>query len=142
MAQAKIAIEANILGPSLGKLHHMGMFEIERYGSGILKLRRRATALLLAIVFFVPAAIPSFAQNTEKVADDRYYEPLPQETGAAGLKLMLRRAEGDGGVMEGAGGADEGNRGRLYLESRGKSVLAVMNAMKRAAGGPNKKVTK
>src|SRR6267378_2890112 len=137
MAQAKIAIEANILGPSLGKLHHMGMFEIERYGCGILKLRRRATALLLAIVFFVPAAIPSFAQNTEKVADDRYYEPLPQETGAAGLKLMLRRLQTTGRLMQVTAHPDDEDGGMLTLESRGKGVSTVLMSLTRGEGGQN-----
>jgi len=138
MAQAKIAIEANILGPSLGKLHHMGMFEIERYGSGIWKLRRCATALLLAIVFFVPAAIPSFAQNTEKVADDRYYEPLPQETGAAGLKLMLRRLQTTGRLMQVTAHPDDEDGGMLTLESRGKGVSTVLMSLTRGEGGQNK----
>src|SRR5712692_4702963 len=74
----------------------MGMSEVGRYGSGVLRFGKRATAALLTfllVFLLVTLTVPcSSAQTTAKTGVDHYYEPLPQETGAAGLPLM--RGEG------------------------------------------------
>ena len=78
---------------------------LKKFGPGFGR-HRRATAMLLVL----PAALnpmPAAAQTAEKAAVehhvdnhvDHYYEPLPQETGAAGLKLMLRKLNTTGRLM-------------------------------------------
>src|ERR1700687_6253772 len=78
----------------LRKIHQMVMSAMLKKLSGFAR-NRRATAMLLVL----PAALtamPAAAQKAEKSAVDHYYEPLPQETGTAGLKLILRRLQTKG----------------------------------------------
>ena len=88
------------------KLHHMGMFadfEQNRWGCSAWGLGARlATALVLAALLSAPNRCRRLLAHrpATKAAVDHYYEPLPQETGAAGLKLMLRRLQTTGRLMQ------------------------------------------
>ena len=68
---------------------------------------------------------------------DHYYEPLPQETGAAGLKLMLRRLQTTGRLMQVDAHPDDEDGGMLTLEARGKGVSTLLMTLTRGEGGQN-----
>jgi LmbE family N-acetylglucosaminyl deacetylase len=118
----------------VGEIHLMGMF-------GILKKFRLVTAMLL-VLLAASTAIFAAAQTVEKTAVsqgvDHYYEPLPQETGAAGLKLMLRRLRTTARLMQVTAHPDDEDGGMLTLESRGKGVPTLLMTLTRGEGGQNK----
>jgi LmbE family N-acetylglucosaminyl deacetylase len=102
---------------------------------------RLATAMLL-VALALSAAMSAAAQTPEKIAAphnvDHYYEPLPQETGAAGLKLMLRRLQTTARLMQVDAHPDDEDGGMLTLEARGKGVSTVLMTLTRGEGGQNK----
>ena len=116
----------------------MGMSEVGLYRSEILKSAKRATAALLIFLLVAPATTFSSAQTTDKTSDNSYYEPLPQETGAAGLKLMLRRLQTTGRLMQVTAHPDDEDGGMLTLESRGKGISTLLMTLTRGEGGQNK----
>ncbi len=95
-----------------------------------------ATAMLLVLLAASGATFTT-AETTEKTAADRYYEPLPQETGAAGLKLMLRRLRTTGRLMQVDAHPDDEDGGMLTLEARGKGVSTLLMTLTRGEGGQN-----
>ena len=116
----------------------MGMSEIGRFGSGVLRSGKRAIGALLVSLLVAVAALFSAAQTTDKTDVDHYYEPLPQETGAAGLKLMLRRLQTTGRLMQVTAHPDDEDGGMLTLEARGKGVSTLLMTLTRGEGGQNK----
>jgi LmbE family N-acetylglucosaminyl deacetylase len=100
-----------------------------------------ATALLLVSPAVSPA-IPAAAEPAEKAAADHsadhYYDPLPQETGAAGLMLMLRRLQTTARLMQVDAHPDDEDGGMLTLEARGKGVSTLLMTLNRGEGGQNK----
>jgi LmbE family N-acetylglucosaminyl deacetylase len=127
---------------SLEKVHQMVMFRmVKKFGSVRNWL---ATAILVALL---PAATALFvaAETAEKTTRDHngdhgadhYYEPLPQETGAAGLKLMLRRLQTTGRLMQVDAHPDDEDGGMLTLEARGKGVSTLLMTLNRGEGGQN-----
>lgn len=97
---------------------------------------RIATAMLL-VLLAASGAIFATAETVEKSAADHYYEPLPQETGAAGLKLMLRRLQTTGRLMQVDAHPDDEDGGMLTLEARGKGVSTLLMTLTRGEGGQN-----
>jgi LmbE family N-acetylglucosaminyl deacetylase len=95
--------------------------------------RTVAAALLLA-----SAVLPAAAQTTDKAAPDNFYEALPQDTGAAGLKLMLRRLQTTGRLLQVDAHPDDEDGGMLTLESRGKGATVTLLTLTRGEGGQNK----
>jgi LmbE family N-acetylglucosaminyl deacetylase len=65
-------------------------------------------------------------------------DPLPQDTGAAGLKQMLRRLQTTARMMQTTAHPDDEDGGMLTLESRGKGVSTVLLTLNRGEGGQNK----
>jgi LmbE family N-acetylglucosaminyl deacetylase len=116
---------------------------LKKFGSGFVRTRR-ATAML-PVLLAASTAIPAAAQTTEKAAVDHhvdnhvdhYYEPLPQETGAAGLKLMLRRLQTTGRLMQVDAHPDDEDGGMLTLEARGRGVSTLLMTLTRGEGGQN-----
>jgi len=120
----------------------MVMFEMKKFGlvcSGV------ATALLV-VVLAASTVMSAAAQHVETTPGDpkvdhnvdHYYEPLPQETGAAGLKLMLRRLQTTARLMQVTAHPDDEDGGMLTLESRGKGVSTLLMTLTRGEGGQNK----
>jgi LmbE family N-acetylglucosaminyl deacetylase len=95
-----------------------------------------ATAVLLALLA-ASVAIFTAAETVEKTAVDHYYEALPQETGAAGLKLMLRRLQTTGRLMQVDAHPDDEDGGMLTLEARGNGVSTLLMTLTRGEGGQN-----
>src|ERR1017187_6048404 len=126
---------------SLGKIHQMVMFAMRKKSEFGWVCGRLATAMLL-FALAASAAISAAAQTREKTeADhkiDHYYEPLPQETGAAGLKLMLRRLQTTARLMQVDAHPDDEDGGMLTLEARGKGVSTLLMTLNRGEGGQNK----
>ena len=98
-----------------------------------------ATFMLLTIA--AAAAFSAVAQPVETTPAghhvEHYYEPLPQETGAAGLKLMLRRLQTTGRLMQVDAHPDDEDGGMLTLEARGKGVSTLLMTLTRGEGGQN-----
>jgi LmbE family N-acetylglucosaminyl deacetylase len=116
----------------------MGMSEIVQCKSGVLRFGKRVAAALLVLLMMMPTNIFLSAQTSDKTVVDHYYEPLPQETGAAGLKLMLRRLQTTGRLMQVTAHPDDEDGGMLTLESRGKGVSTLLMTLTRGEGGQNK----
>ena len=123
----------------------MGMFVIlKEFGRGLLSIRV-APAMVL-VVFAASVAIFAAAQAEKTAADhpsgnqvvDHFYDPLPQETGANGLKLMLRRLQTTGRLMQTTAHPDDEDGGMLTLEARGKGVSTLLMTLNRGEGGQNK----
>jgi LmbE family N-acetylglucosaminyl deacetylase len=83
----------------------------------------------------------SSAQITPKqvnLKDLLYVDPLPQDTGAAGLKEMLLRLRTTARMMQTTAHPDDEDGGMLTLESRGKGVTTLLLTLNRGEGGQNK----
>jgi LmbE family N-acetylglucosaminyl deacetylase len=109
---------------------------LKKFGSGFVR-NRRATAMLL-VPLAASTAIFAAAPTVEKPAAHNFYEPLAQETGAAGLKLMLRRLQTTARLMQVTAHPDDEDGGMLTLESRGKGVSTLLMTLNRGEGGQNK----
>ncbi len=116
---------------------------LKKFGSGFVR-NRRASVLLLVLPAAL-TAIPTAAQTAEKAAVDHhvdqhvdhFYDPLPQDTGAAGLKLMLRKLNTTGRLMQVDAHPDDEDGGMLTLEARGKGVSTLLMTLTRGEGGQN-----
>jgi len=113
---------------------------LKKFGRELVR-NRRATAMLL-VLLAASSAIFAAAETAEKTAvdhnTDHYYEPLPQETGVAGLKLMLRRLQTTARLMQVTAHPDDEDGGMLTLETRGKGVSTLLMTLTRGEGGQNK----
>jgi len=115
----------------------MGMFAIlKKLGLGW--VRDVATAILLVLLAASAATLAAAQKNAADQKVDHYYEPLPQETGAAGLKLTLRRLQTTARLMQTVAHPDDEDGGMLTLEARGKGVSTVLMTLTRGEGGQNK----
>jgi len=65
-------------------------------------------------------------------------EPLPQDTGAAGLKQMLLRLHTTARLLQTTAHPDDEDGGMLTLESRGEGVTVTLLTLNRGEGGQNK----
>ena len=123
----------------------MVMFAIlKKFGLPLVCNRFASAALLVLLA--ASTAIFAAAQTAEKTVAahgidekkaDHYYEPLPQETGANGLKLMLRRLQTTGRLMQVDAHPDDEDGGMLTLEARGKGVSTLLMTLTRGEGGQN-----
>ncbi len=65
-------------------------------------------------------------------------DPLPPDTGAAGLKQMLVRLQTTARLMQTTAHPDDEDGGMLTLESRGHGVTTLLMTLTRGEGGQNK----
>ena len=130
--------------PSSCKFHQMGMLPILTtlkrgfLRGGRIQYSRFATALLLVVLLAASRAIPAAEQSSAKPPVDHYYEPLPQDTGTAGLALMLRKLQTTGRLMQTTAHPDDEDGGMLTLQARGKGVQTLLMTLTRGEGGQNK----
>jgi LmbE family N-acetylglucosaminyl deacetylase len=119
----------------------MVMFAMLKKFGPALVCDRIASRTLLLVLLAISATKPAATQTTEKTtpdhAVDHYYEPLPQETGTSGLKLMLRRLQTTARLMQVDAHPDDEDGGMLTLEARGKGVSTLLMTLTRGEGGQN-----
>jgi LmbE family N-acetylglucosaminyl deacetylase len=127
----------------------MGMFAtLKKVGQALVRNGYRtvlpmavlaASVTVSAVAQTVKTAQADHGINPDKQNKaDHYYEPLPQETGAAGLKLMLRRLQTTARLMQVDAHPDDEDGGMLTLEARGKGVSTLLMTLNRGEGGQNK----
>jgi LmbE family N-acetylglucosaminyl deacetylase len=99
---------------------------------------RRFALFPFALHFFFLAAL--ILSATAQTAPDRAstFDPLPQDTGSAGLQLMLRRLSTTARLMHTTAHPDDEDGGMLTLESRGKGDTVLLLTLNRGEGGQNK----
>jgi LmbE family N-acetylglucosaminyl deacetylase len=68
----------------------------------------------------------------------RASDPLPQDSGSAGLQLMLRRLSTTARLMHTTAHPDDEDGSMITLESRGKGDLVLLLTLNRGEGGQNK----
>jgi len=97
----------------------------------------KARSLLIStlILFFTLSAI---AQSPSEAKAASYLDPLPQDTGSAGLKQELRKLQTTGRLVMVTAHPDDEDGGLLTLESRGKGVQTLLLTLTRGEGGQNK----
>src|SRR5579884_635771 len=102
-------------------------------------LKRVLFVLLLLSACFAqtPNASPNIAQASPAPAQS-FLDPLPQDTGEAGLKQELRRLQNTGRLMMVVAHPDDEDGGLLTMESRGKGVQTLLMTLTRGEGGQNK----
>jgi LmbE family N-acetylglucosaminyl deacetylase len=107
---------------------------------------RKAVFKTAAVVLLVLACC--FAQESQRTAQQTppsaasenvqpCLDPLPQDTGTAGLKQELRRLQNSGRLMMVTAHPDDEDGGLLTLEARGKGVHALLMTLTRGEGGQN-----
>ena len=89
----------------------------------------------LAVVFCILLAA-SFGLSQSKLTSP--VDPLPQDTGTAGLKQMLLRLHTTARLMQTTAHPDDEDGGMLTLESRGEGVTVTLMTLNRGEGGQNK----
>src|SRR5438105_6845633 len=90
----------------------------------------------LAGFLLVLAMVPALAQTAaDKVSPS---DPLPQDSGAAGLKDMLHRLHTTARLLQTTAHPDDEDGGMLTLESRGHGVTETLLTLNRGEGGQNK----
>ena len=92
----------------------------------------RFLAVLLWAVLLVSAPAQDAGEKASPV------DPLPQDSGTAGLKDMLQRLHTTARLLHTTAHPDDEDGGLLTLESRGEGVTATLLTMNRGEGGQNK----
>jgi len=90
--------------------------------------------ILLLTVAWVAQLTPKPVGSTEP----RFVDPLPQDTGAAGLQETLLRLGTTARLMQTVAHPDDEDGGMLTLESRGKGATVLLLTLNRGEGGQNK----
>ena len=99
------------------------------------RLLFNAVSLVLLVIAF-NAVEPTLAQAPANPASP--VDPLPPDTGAAGLKQMLLRLQTTARLMQTTAHPDDEDGGMLTLESRGKGDTTLLMTLTRGEGGQNK----
>jgi len=111
-----------------------------RATTSMVRRRGRALAIIAAISLLTAmsfAQAPASASNSGTPAPG-YLDPLPQDSGSAGLTQALRRLQTTGRLMQVVAHPDDEDGGMLTLESRGKGVQTLLMTLTRGEGGQNK----
>ncbi|HSY98187.1 MAG TPA: PIG-L family deacetylase [Terriglobales bacterium] len=110
---------------------------------GVLHQRIRPGSLqlllaLLPILLVTVAAVWQTAAKPASAKEPQFVNPLPQDTGAAGLQEMLLRLRTTARLMQTVAHPDDEDGGMLTLESRGKGATVLLLTLNRGEGGQNK----
>ena len=109
------------------KLNHSGR---EALRDRVYRWRRVFAVLALL------AVIPALSETTGDKPGP--LDPLPQDSGVAGLRQMVLRLNTTARLMHTTAHPDDEDGGMLTLESRGKGVDALLLTLNRGEGGQNK----
>src|SRR5690349_3887499 len=101
-----------------------------------LKTSLTVVAVLFAAIAFAQA--PAVSPATPTAYSLGFLDPLPQDTGSAGLKLELRKLQTTGRLMMVVAHPDDEDGGLLTREARGKGVQTLLMTLTRGEGGQNK----
>jgi LmbE family N-acetylglucosaminyl deacetylase len=93
---------------------------------------------LLPILLVTVAAVWQTAARPGSPKDPQFVNPLPQDTGAAGLQEMLLRLRTTARLMQTVAHPDDEDGGMLTLESRGKGATVLLLTLNHGEGGQNK----
>ena len=93
---------------------------------------RGGRTLLVAALLLAP----TFAQKVGEEASP--VDPLPQDSGTAGLAQTLRRLQTTARLLQIDAHPDDEDGGMLTLESRGKGATVTLLTLNRGEGGQNK----
>ena len=105
---------------------------ISFYLNRVLAHRRQIGLAFVCALLLLPAP-------AQKVADAaRPLDPLPQDTGPAALKQMLRKLQTTARLMQVVAHPDDEDGGMLTLEARGKGATVTLMTLTRGEGGQNK----
>src|SRR5277367_6433345 len=105
------------------------------------RVRPGSLQFWLALFPIVLLAVAWVAQITPKqvsATNPAFIDPLPQDTGTAGLKEMLLRLGTTARMMQDVAHPDDEDGGMLTLESRGKGATVLLLTLNRGEGGQNK----
>ncbi len=92
----------------------------------------------VALVFLTASFAQAPASHAAPAASSPgFYDPLPQDTRQAGLKLQLRKLQTTGRLMMVVAHPDDEDGGLLTLEARGKGVQTLLMTLTRGEGGQN-----
>ena len=127
VAPASCRLSRGRLVPGVG-------LDAQRTAPGTTALRRALTLALLTVLFCV--ATITLAQSPASAPSP--VDPLPPDTGTAGLKQMLLRLQTTARLMQTTAHPDDEDGGMLTLESRGKGDTALLMTLTRGEGGQNK----
>jgi LmbE family N-acetylglucosaminyl deacetylase len=100
------------------------------------RCRRMLPALILGLLLSWSTGAPTLGQAPAPAANP--VDPLPQDTGAAGLKQMLLRLQTTARLMQTTAHPDDEDGGTLTLEARGHGVSTLLMTLTRGEGGQNK----
>jgi len=76
--------------------------------------------------------------SAQTAKDAASLNPLPQDSGKAGLELMLRRLSTTARLMHTTAHPDDEDGGMMTVESRGKGDTVLLLTLNRGEGGQNK----
>src|SRR5277367_1311675 len=93
---------------------------------------------LFPIVLLAVAWVAQITPRPVSATNPLFIDPLPQDTGAAGLKEMLLRLGTTARLMQTTAHPDDEDGGMLTLESRGKGATVTLLTLNRGEGGQNK----
>ncbi len=109
-------------------------------GAGDQRARSRFPKFLFALFPILLLTLGWFAESVPKPGstDPEFVDPLPQDTGAAGLQETLLRLRTTARLMQTVAHPDDEDGGMLTLESRGKGASVLLLTLNRGEGGQNK----
>jgi len=101
------------------------------------KATRRGWASCVVVILF--SLLLASGTNGQKAAESaRPSDPLPQDTGASGLRLMLKRLSTTARLLHTTAHPDDEDGGMITLESRGRGDTVQLLTLNRGEGGQNK----
>ena len=104
----------------------------------MIKTGRAGGSFRLASLAFCFAMLLSLPGLSQAPAPHNPYQPLPQDTGALGLKQMLLRLQTTARLMQVTAHPDDEDGGMLTLESRGNGDAVLLMSLTHGEGGQNK----
>lgn len=90
------------------------------------------------VSLFILSLLLLSCTSAQTAKDAASLNPLPQDTGKAGLELMLRRLSTTGRLLHTTAHPDDEDGGMITVESRGKGETVVLLTLNRGEGGQNK----